>query len=280
MDIGFFVGHRHFLPHAISLVESINKNIPSALITVVVTEEEYDFFCSAFEVYKLEIIKINKYSAYPFIDKIQAAAEFEKSCTHEYLWVDVDSYINKKLLFDMGSSIQINTVDIRNIGIAYKEKLSNLWKRITDHFHIDYTTYDPTKTIISKETIYPYYNIGCVYVRENKNLFQFTFNNIKILLKDDRFLKAIESSILNKIFFHQAVFTAALRHLYDSEEIKSLPRGVNVPIHLYKKNNLKINFNHISSFRYDNYFDNELIDDNLPETLKKKTKLLTMLWYY
>lgn len=280
MNIGFFIGHSHFLPHAITIVESIKKNMPNTLIKAVVNDYDYNFFCSALKSYQLSIIKINKYSNYPFIDKIQAAAEFEKLCDKEYLWVDVDSYINKKLLFNSECDIQINTVDIRNIGVFYKKEIPDLWRIIFDCIQIDYTTYDSTETTISKETIYPYYNVGCVYVNENKNLFQYTFNKTKFLLNNDEFIKSVESSILNKIFFHQAIFTATLLSLYDSKDIKPLPRGVNVPIHLYKKNELMIDFDHISSFRYDNYFNEEMIDKNMPEALVKKKNLLTMLWYY
>lgn len=280
MDIGFFVGHKHYLSHGILLIDTIKEHMKTSSITMVVKAEDYLFFLRHMGKKNIKIMKINSFSDYPYIDKIQGAAAFEKTCHSDYLWIDVDSYFNQEIKFSKKKGVHLNTVDIKNVGISYNEKISNPWELVSKELKLNYKDFPYRLTLISKERIYPYFNVGCVYVTKNKKLFHKTVKNIKSLLKNKAFMRIVDTDITYRIFFHQVIFTITLLKEYDLNEIITLPKGVNIPIHLYKKKGVDFNLNDISLFRYDCYFNKKPFDDQMPEALKNKANELTMYWYY
>lgn len=64
----------------------------------------------------------------PFIDKIEAASNFEKICDAAYLWMDVDSCFITPLHISISENLPelaVNPVDKRNIGDRYDDYFDN-----------------------------------------------------------------------------------------------------------------------------------------------------------
>lgn len=279
MDIGFFVGHKHQLKHSQVLIDSINKFMGNCHTTVVVNDEDYGYFTEQYTS-DINILTIDKCSPLPFIDKIQAAAKFEACCVKNYLWLDVDSILFDRIEFPENISIAVNNVDIKNVGNPYDETLSPLWRILSNRIRPNYTAFPAVKTLVSDETIYPYFNIGCVYVEVNKGLFSACYTNTIHILNSKEIMAIITDDPLYTIFFHQAIFTLTALNLYEYNEISSLADGINIPLHIYKRKNMSLDIHKVKSIRYDDYFNDGIIAHNLPTEILACKGSLKMAWYY
>ena len=195
----------------------------------------------------------------PYVDKICAAAALESAAKEDnYIWLDVDSVFLKSFDVPSESEIYVNPVDIRNIGDLFSTERSPLWRIILDFFKLERDD-EPVVTRISRENIYSYYNAGMVIVNKPTSLFTVTMNAIEELLKDNRIITLINESQRNKIFFHQAVMSAAIIKLYGTPE--ALPERVNYPLHLIEKDSAPPDLKNLISIRVEDYFDSHPIPD-------------------
>lgn len=279
MNIGFYAGHIHYLPHAKLLSQSIKKHVKNSRITVVINQEDYSFYQS--DLTGVTFLCMDRINSYPFIDKIHAASLFEKTQNQAFIWMDVDSFINQPLYFSEKTGIQCNVVDMKNVGLAYHERPFELWEVLFNYFKIDINSLNGVYTTISNERIYPYYNLGLVCVHDHKSLFQKTAAEINTLINTPRIKSMIDHSALNKIFFHQMVFTCLVLTEFDPTDIHELPSQSNFPLHLNHKLDVPRKITDLISLRYDTYFEtNHKFTEDLPSELYKMASHLSMLWYY
>lgn len=275
--IGFFVGHDDYKPHADILVSTLKAVYPSAEIVAViskgVTKEIEDK-----RIQKIAVKIPESLKKIPFGDKVYAAAIFEDSIWDEMLWLDVDSIFIKPVIFPKTSSICVNPVDKRNIGCPFDEAPTELWEFLYHYFGISLPK-NGVRTTVTKEIIFPYFNIGMFYTSDPKHVMRSTVEALMDLLKSEKFIEILVQSEMNRIFLHQAVFTCAVLKSY-GDEISSLPYGLNYPIHLEIENAEPIPSENWLSIRYDNYFD----ENPCPEALKRKVGEigpdLKSVWYY
>lgn len=296
--LGFFMGHIQQLPQAEFLIKTFATNKSQSELlrdyqpTLLVTNEVAAFISDErkafFQENKVDVIvydSILQNCKVPFIDKIEAAAIFEKSCDAAYLWMDVDScFINPlhKSIKENLPEIAINPVDKRNIGDRYGQERSEFWCVLSKHLDMTLESLNSqlsTKTVISKEAIYPYYNAGMIWVNTPKALFQETFMALENLLRLPEIITMIGDSLLHKIFIHQVVLTLMIEKLYNGKATM-LPKGLNYPLHLYLEDTTKPVLSELVSLRYDDYFDQNQPPQDLVTYFKEGYQTLKSTWYY
>lgn len=279
MNIGFYAGHQHYIPHVKVLYESLVSSIPDASVTLVVKTEDQNAFNDVMNEMDLNVLCINNHVLHPFVDKVLAASVYESHISSDFLWLDVDSYFLQPYPTTTRKGIHVNPVDMTNIGILYGHELTQVWQIACDFMNVEIPTVS-YRTKVSHELIYPYFNIGCVHIYDNKKVFTLTYESIIKLLEDDHYLRLIQASPMNGIFFHQVVLTLAVIKLYDMSSITPLEEGVNLPLHLMSKMDQKIDVSDLISIRYDTYFEKDQEEIWFPEPLKTNKDQLSMLWYY
>lgn len=278
--LGFFIGHKNYIPHAILLCKSIaeNTHLWGEYEIVAVTPKHLDLSVDIQGVTHIMVDIAPEYRIVPGIDKMFAAAAFEEGCEDEYIWMDVDSYFFKNLEYRKSTESYANPVDKRNIGDTFGEDRSLLWLALFKYFDIA-DIYPFMTTRVTKEKIYPYYNNGMVLINKNRELFRTVKEAICILLTYDnikRFLRVSEQNLIN---FHQAVFTCALLKLYH-KSIKPLPYAVNYSLDLHEHTPTPVPFEDLISIRYGDYFEKHnppIIWKDIFEHAKKDLKVT---WYY
>ena len=291
---GFYVGHDNYWPHAELLISSIEKHFLEYEIRILVNnaldqniiKKEQSKLRDQYRNVTIECIHIPEaFKKVPFADKITAASIYESYCEDSYIWLDVDSYFFKSFDCHGDKGIQLNPVDQKNIGIVYGTPFSELWQSIFSYFDLEekmnlLKVSEAVKTTVSKELIYPYYNIGFVVVNKNKKLFQRTLEALEILLESPEIKAELLKSPVNKIFMHQAVFSAAVLKYYCTEEIVELPIGVNYPMHFHYVHPNPMALDEIIHMRYDTFFEDQNVPDSWESLFSKEKKNLKMIWYY
>jgi len=273
MNIGYYAGDKHFLKHAIVLNHSIKETISQSSQTILVKDKDYDYFKSHLP-NDINIITLKLESSLPFIDKVYAAALYESTIKDSFLWLDIDSYFLKPFSIS-NEYVMVNPVDMKNIGVNYGEATDDLWSEICSDLGLDLNRFNSVLTGISQEEIYPYYNIGFVSTHANYRLFNQTKDYIQGFIKDK--MHFLDNPI-KQIFIHHAIFTCIILSQVSQDKIKTLPEGVNYPLHLHEKAK-DFDLSKLISFRYDMIFNDE-VSLNLPKYLLDHKDQLTMKWIY
>lgn len=277
--IGFFVGHANYVPHAKVLAQSIlSRTTLGETYEIEAILKKGANIVIDDKTISTRVMEVpSRYEKIPFVDKMLAASLLESQAPEGYIWLDVESYFVKTPIFDAEAEILINPADKKNVGDRFGAKRSLLWQKSKDYFGL---TEDlaPVQTQFSKEKIYPYFNVGFVAVHQNKGLFGRVKEAMAQLLADKQIKAQLKESYLHAIFFHQVVFSCGVLQLYDV--ITPLPEGVNVPMHLYQGKEDDIDFNRLTTFRYDNYFDEGMVSENMNLLFGKKAQALKSHWYY
>lgn len=282
--IGFFVGHADYLPHATLLANSIQRRS--------VFGEDVEIFALVPEhlEFRLDIPGVTQipfqfpveYRTIPFVDKMLAAAAFEEACGDQYLWMDVDSCFFAAPIFPDDAEICINPVDKRNIGDLYGAPRSGLWQLLSEYFHLENRSaaFGLLVTTVSREAIYPYFNVGMVAVRKHRGVFSLVRVALNELLRKAEVLDLLHGAKINAVFIHQAVFTCAVMSLYGADSVKPLPSGVNYPLHLHDNHPNPMALTDLISIRYDTYFESHGVPACWQELFPKTPESLRMAWYY
>ncbi len=282
-EIGFMIGEKTYLSHAIQLVESIQRNggfLKSSRIVIMIplhADFEVEIPCTEQRTFSIppEMERI------PFVDKMFAASAFESACKGSYLWMDVDSIVLKEpISILIHNKIGIKAVDKRNIGILQENPLDLIWKELYNYYMLSEKNQHALSTTISREMIHPYFNVGFVCVLEKRGLFQRTCEGILDLIYEDTIKNILDESPVYQVFFHQAVFTCALLKLYSEQERSILPIHINFPLHFYKEMRGEISLLDLQSVRYDSYFETQERDELILNHLSVEPDSLNMKWYY
>jgi hypothetical protein len=279
--IGFFIGHKNYLPHAMLLCKSLSDNFfkGKEFETYAMTPEHQNIRLPAPDVTQVSFAVPPAFRHIPFADKVFAAAAFEAKCESGCLWLDADSYFFKAAEFPETPELLMNPVDKKNIGDACRGERSILWLILYDYFSL--APIDAfVVTRAAQERIYPYYNMGMVAVNDKRNLFNTTKDALSGLLKREDIKKILEASALHSIFFHQAVLTCAALKLYGFENIGDLPCGVNYPLHLHAKHKMPIQPDDLVSIRYDTFFEENEVPAQWKHIFSNTKNQLRNTWYY
>ena len=276
--IGTFAGHSLCIEQARLLYDSLcqNTDLTGQYQFTVMTPEHLKLTVEALGIEQINFNLPEEYRPIPFVDKLVAAAEFESRCDDELIWLDVDSCFFKTPVF-ADSPICVNPVDMKNIGISVGEPLSPIWKLIYDYFGLGVNSVGSVITGISKDQIYLYYNAGMIRIKKPDGLFFEVRAAMTALLKTDHVQKQLEMP-LNRIFFHQAVFSCAILKKH-GRLVSSLPYGVNYPLHLRAKDPAPIPLEDVISIRYDDFFDENKPPEQWANIFKGREDVLKSVWY-
>ncbi len=256
--LGFYIGHKNYIPHAMLLCKSIaeNTHLNGDYEIYAVTPRHLNLSIDFPGVTQITFDIPIEYRTIPNVDKMFAAAAFEETCEDDYIWMDVDCYFFKHLEFRKSTEIYANPVDKRNIGDIYGEERSPLWVILFKYFDIP-DIYPFMTTRVTKEKIYPYYNSGMVLINKNRALFRTVKEAICILLTYENVKRLLRISEQNMIYLHQAIFTCAMLKLYH-KSVKPLPYAVNYPLHLHESTPTPVPFEDIISIKYEDYFERHI----------------------
>lgn len=226
MKIGFMINSIELLDNAKCLIHSSDDEF-----FVMAINEVYDSVRDKLpNVHKVEV---KEYKTFPFYDKVCAAAKAEELGVD--IWMDIDSIIFRNLRF--ADFLHVSPVDQKNIGC---KELDTFWTILYDHYGIK--PYKTIETIISKEQIIPYFNMGFVV---NFKHFRQLKEDFEQVLKDNIFI-GFFGDYKYKIFLHQALFSCLVEKYYD---YILLNNNINHPMHLDDNIEDKI------TIRYDTYFN-------------------------
>ena len=278
--LGFFIGHKNYLPHARLLCKSIRENthLEEEYEICAVTPAHLELTVNIPGVRHLQFDISPEYRAIPYVDKMFAAAALEAVCEEEYIWMDVDSYFFKHLEFRKSTEIYANPVDKKNIGDIYGEERSALWLALFKYFDIP-DIYPFVTTRVTKERIYPYYSVGMVLINKNRELFRTVRDSICSLLSYEYINRLLQAFELNSRYLHQAVFTCAVLKLYN-KSVKPLPYAVNYSVSLHENTPTPIPFEDIISIRYKDYFEKHNPPYIWKDIFEHEMKDLKTTWYY
>jgi hypothetical protein len=278
--IGFLVGHPHYLSHARLLCQSIFENtaLGERYELCILTPRWLDVDPQIPGVTPIGFQMPARYRSIPFADKMFAAAAFENTCPEGYIWLDVDSYFFKPVEFFDDQPILLNPVDQRNIGDRYGEERTLLWQAVNGYFQLP-SPQAGVLTGVTQEHIYPYFNAGMVVVNRHCNLFATVQAALSDLLENNAIRDAIQNCPTRRIFFHQAVFSAAVLKTYP-EGAAPLPKGVNYPLHLHHCHRAPIPLENLVSIRYDNFFASNPPPRIWRDIFEGVKNDLVPTWYY
>lgn len=253
--LGFYIDQVNCLPQATLLYKSIieNTQLSKECEIYAVTPEHLNMTVALAGIKQLKVSIQPQHNDIPYVEKMFAAAAFESICDEEYIWMDVDSYFFKNLEYRKSTEIYVNPVDDKNIGDIFGEERSELWRILKTKFDLS-DIYPFLTTRVTKERIYPYYNVSMVLVNNNKEIFKLVKESINELFNIESIMRMINMSELHRTYIHQAIFTCVILKLYN-KSIKPLPYGVNYSFSYHEKTPTPLPYGDIISIKYHNSFE-------------------------
>jgi hypothetical protein len=244
------------------LLRSIKLNLPhwDVLIILYGIEKEIKLDLINDSKFKFEFIDSSDLSKeIPFLDKVHSFTVAENYSLNydRILLLDIDSIILKPLdEILLNQEISVSTVDKINVGQEYDSDNDSFYNDIANLMKVEYRKFEFKETRVQNQKIYPYFNVGFIYINPKLRLIKRWHEKLNELINNISFLELLDNP-LKKIFIHQIVFTMILFGENLLESVDELPRIVNYPIHLKKEYDiyLTIPTNELNSLRYDNYFN-------------------------
>lgn len=238
MQIGCYLDDESLLPHLRLWLSSLHEVMPNSAITVVASTKIHLDLLLPYHIH--HILRFDAHHDIPYVNKMKAASLFEHTIpAHEpYLWCDIEMWFFQPIEWQrLSYPLHINAVDRINIGCRVPGELNAFWSTLLFLVGLDPLRYQhhPVVTTVDQETIYPYFNAGCVVVRENRQLFQTTLTTLSHLMVHPQIVPYLDDSI-HRLFFHQVVFTLVCIQRYAWDEIHPLLEGMNVPLHMVPSN--------------------------------------------
>jgi len=281
MNLCFCLTHATQEPMAKLLISSFKRVYPEGFVNVYI-KKPLSFVKSSqkINIHHFEVPK--RVEFFPFYDKILAGSTCEGEQNTSFLWVDIDSVFFDFSPDDFQPPIQINPVDKKNIGLTSQEERSEFWLHILKEVGLKEESYKKklVTTTISKEKIYPYFNIGMVYLDSNLRLFTKTLQTMDNLLANPDFRELLDKNSLYRIFLHQAVFSAFVVKEVPDTRLHTLPKGYNIPLHLLEEKQIKSIVKKPFSIRYDTFFHKHTWPSNLEKPIEVDESTLRMQWIY
>ena len=280
MNIGFYAKGDQ-IELAYTCYYSIQAIDSKTSITILFPKDHKDIYENRFVDSSVKLIDLDiPYLLFecPFMDKLYAASIYEK-LVGKFVWIDVDSYFLQSMpKQSFTHQIALNPVDIKNIGQTTINPIDDYWKLLLETININEDTYTSRiiETTISKEHLYPYYNMGFVMISDNKYVFSLALDVFYKVMENKGINQFLEKSFLYAIFLHQVLFSLSVIKLYFDEEITMLPKHFNYPLHLQHKDREPVELDKLYHFRYDDFFNkpDKMILSKLPKYLQLNHKLL------
>jgi hypothetical protein len=182
----------------------------------------------------------DRFSYYPFADKVYACARAEEMAGREVnslIWLNLDCLIvNPPLLFDLATTFDaaFRPVHIRNIGSLAQEPLDEFWRPIYRTVGVADTPLT-VESFVDAQRLRPYFNTHCFSIRPSTGVLRAWLGYFKALVVDREFQSGPCQDEQHQIFLHQAVLSALVTKSVDWERIRILPPEYSYPLHFQER---------------------------------------------
>jgi len=167
-----------------------------------------------------------------------AAEMYAMDKVDQLIYTDVESlYLNDPSLMalDRGKKLGIRPVDIKNIGLGWKEPVNDFWAHIYDLLNVPEENIFPVITTIDFEQLKTYLNACLLTVKPENGLLQKWSANFLRLVENPVWNEFFERDEFYKIFLHQAILNGTILAELTEDEIEIYSIHVNFPLHFYAK---------------------------------------------
>ena len=167
----------------------------------------------------------------PMANKILATAYMEKhfhSHFDQLIFLDTDTLVLQDITNSSSLPMAAKPDDLHNM--APKDNL--FWKLILERCGVKFEqlTWNVTSTVSNKQMI-PYFNSGVIIKNGDNEFFQHWGDNYQRTVCDRR---VFDLSNRELYFLEQAVFSATILSMFNSEQIQLLDNHMNYPLHKIK----------------------------------------------
>lgn len=220
---------------------------------LVFIDKSYNYSDKRLDPLGVKLISIDadsKMLALPYTNKAYAAAQAEnlsEGKTDQLYWFDPETIVVSELQdlqLSNGKQIALRPVFLPNkVAIKYDQASDFFWTEIYKQAKIDLNEIIDVKTVLEETSIKAYFNCGVVSVNPSLKIFRKWADLQTEMLNKPDFLKMALVDVPHQIFFHQAVFTAAVLSTVTKNQIQWLSLACAYPLNLYERMpaSLKIN---------------------------------------
>lgn len=174
---------------------------------------------------------------YPFAEKVLACSLAERMAAGKFqtiIWIAPDCLIIRPpQLLDLGSEVDaaVRPVHLQNIGLTVDEPLNGYWGEIYNTLGSS----EPTlvvESFVDARSLRPYFNTHAFAITPDIGLAVQWFEEFQALVLNRNFQKDFCADLQDKVFLHQAVWSALLATALDRDRMRVLPSEYNYPYNL------------------------------------------------
>lgn len=198
-------------------------------------------------VHRFPLVVEERWSHYPFSDKVYALATAEEMAGPEIrslVWLSLDCLIiNPPLLFDLGPALDraapgaaladaaFRPVHHRNVGSPAHEPPDEFWRGIYRALEVDDMPYT-VESFADGQALRPYFNTHCFALNPKAGLGRAWCQHFKAMMTDEAFQSGPCRDELHQVFLHQAILSTLVAKLLPWERVRLLPPDYNYPLNL------------------------------------------------
>jgi len=176
---------------------------------------------------------------HPLAGKVLACAQAEELAGPEIqslVWLSSDCLIiQPPVLFSLAPACDavLRPVHTRNVGLLADEPIDGFWKKVYETLgvkDIEVTL----ESFVDRARIRAYYNSHAFAVDPSRGLLRGWLHYFETLVSDREFQSGPCKDMRHRIFLHQAVLSALITVLLDSERVRILPADYIYPYNLHQ----------------------------------------------
>ena len=190
-----------------------------------------------------------------------AGAEAEAKESAEVLaWLDEDTIVLQQpheFMLPEGKSLGYRPVMHKNVGMLWTEPVDGFWGRAFELLSVPETSLFPMVTPADGDTLKPYFNAGCIFVRPERGLLARWADCWTTLYQDSSLTEMCKADVKKRIFIHQVALAAAILTHLERDEMLELSSKINYPIFFEQMFGARRVFDDITgvvTFRHESYF--------------------------
>jgi len=175
---------------------------------------------------------------YLFADKVYACARAEELASAQVqslIWIDPACLIVRPpQLYDLGGEFDaaVRPVHIRNVGLPPEEPLDAFWKKICETAGLD-DIRTTVETFVDGKRIRAYFNSHAFAMNPAKGLLRRWFECFEALVRDEEYQRTACQDDRQRVFLHQAVWSALIAAGLAPQRVRILPPDYNYPYNLH-----------------------------------------------
>lgn len=151
----------------------------------------------------------------------------------------------------------------KNVGRLWSEAPDEFWARALERMAVPKEKLFPVVTIADGDSIYPYFNAGCLVVRPEEGMLRRWPEYFEKLYRDPQLRRMCEQQVGRRVFLHQVALTGAILNHLEPDELAEFPESINYPIFFEQTFGAKRVFHdlrEVVTFRHESYFQDPAPD--------------------